>query len=435
MSTESLEIFDQSHHALHLLSKDISFWERMKMTLAAGGGQFFDAYVSVGFALAIPLIAIDYHIPIRELAGTVGTIFLFGYTLGTILFGYLADRLGRRAVLGIAVILYSISTFLLGIVSSLFLIGLLRLIIGLGASGEVSVGNPFAMEAWNKKSQQSYSIVYTYMLWFFGYLFTIILFELFIRGGRWQDLFFVSVVPASLIILMRIFTKESPKFEAIMKFKRQSKYERKYEFFKAFKTVGFKTRFVAGIFVAIALTYSYYSLAFFYIPYVIKTYHILPKYGALAGLILVFGGIVGTVPCPWIINKFGRRVPGILVGIIEVLLGVLLWGAAMSFDSFIFVFFLWSIFSGFCWGCGLVFLNELFPTEIRGTGFGWTLGIGRVFSIIAPIGTGFLAYKMHLGVSHALMVSQLCWILYALGIYLVAETKEFDAGDIVETAS
>ena len=112
MSTESLEIFDQSHHALHLLSKDISFWERMKMTLAAGGGQFFDAYVSVGFALAIPLIAIDYHIPIRELAGTVGTIFLFGYTLGTILFGYLADRLGRRAVLGIAVILYSISTFI-----------------------------------------------------------------------------------------------------------------------------------------------------------------------------------------------------------------------------------------------------------------------------------------------------------------------------------
>jgi hypothetical protein len=54
----------------------------------------------------------------------------------------------------------------------------------------------------------------------------------------------------------------------------------------------------------------------------------------------------------------------------------------------------WIAWIGFEWTLGIVYVNEMFPTEIRATGFGWSVGLGRIVSIAAPIVTQTLAVSI-----------------------------------------
>ena len=69
------------------------------VTLSAGLGYAFDAYAVNLLGMLGPTLMAAMQISLRTF-GLIGSIFLVGYTLGTIGFGMLADRVGRRDVLG-----------------------------------------------------------------------------------------------------------------------------------------------------------------------------------------------------------------------------------------------------------------------------------------------------------------------------------------------
>src|SRR3954449_12390602 len=77
------------------LSEEIPFKDALMVALAAGLGYGFDAYAVNIYGLVLPTITASLAIGSRT-AGVIGSIFLIGYTLGTIGFGVAADRYGRR---------------------------------------------------------------------------------------------------------------------------------------------------------------------------------------------------------------------------------------------------------------------------------------------------------------------------------------------------
>jgi ABC-type sulfate transport system permease component len=81
----------------------------------------------------------------------------------------------------------------------------------------------------------------------------------------------------------------------------------------------------------------------------------------------------------------------------------------------------WIAWIGFEWTLGIVYVNEMFPTEIRATGFGWSVGLGRIVSIAAPIVTQTLAVSI--GVAHAIQLSAFIWLSLILGYWLSHETR------------
>ena len=83
--------------------------------------------------------------------GLIGSIFLIGYTIGTIGFGFLADRIGRRDALGWSIIIYGLTTALGGISTNLYIFTFLRFLTGIGGAGELAVGAPYTAEMWPKK--------------------------------------------------------------------------------------------------------------------------------------------------------------------------------------------------------------------------------------------------------------------------------------------
>ena len=106
------------------------------------------------------------------------------------------------------------------------------------------------------------------------------------------------------------------------------------------------------------------------------------------------------------------------------------WG----FDWPLAVFCLFAAAGGFIisfeWTLGVVYVNELFPTEIRATGFGWSAGLGRIVSIAAPLVTQALSVR--LGVAEAIQISAVIWASLIVGYALSSETRGSDIADRFE---
>jgi hypothetical protein len=119
---------------------------RWTVTLAASLGWFFDAYVITIYALTVPLLAAEFHLATNILSGAIGSIFLFGYTIGTIGFGVSGDRFGRRVMLGVSVVGYGVVTALTALASGIGSLAAFRFLTGLGGGDELSIGSPYVTE-------------------------------------------------------------------------------------------------------------------------------------------------------------------------------------------------------------------------------------------------------------------------------------------------
>ena len=132
---------------------------------------------------------------------------------GGLLFGMMADRYGRRPILMTNVVLYSVIELASAFAPSLAALLTLRAAFGFAMGGEWGVGASLAMESIPAKArgfisgllQEGYAV---------GYLLaSLVFFLLFDRIG-WRGMFMVGLVPALLVVLLRLGVRESPVFDA-----------------------------------------------------------------------------------------------------------------------------------------------------------------------------------------------------------------------------
>jgi MFS family permease len=108
---------------------------------------------------------------------------------------------------------------------------------------------------------------------------------------------------------------------------------------------------------------------------------------------------------------------------------LLWWNSDSSLGAFCVLAVLGGFVLGFEWTLGIVYVNELFPTEIRASGFGLSAGLGRIVSIAAPIVTQVLASS--LGVAEAIQISAAIWLLLIVGYFISHETRGLELEDRV----
>jgi putative MFS transporter len=188
---------------------------RWTVTLAASLGWFFDAYVITIYALTVPLLAAEFHLATNILSGAIGSIFLFGYTIGTIGFGVSGDRFGRRVMLGVSVVGYGVVTALTALASGIGSLAAFRFLTGLGGEGELSIGSPYVTEVWSRNNR-SIGIGIMFAFYPLGYLFSILVFRLVTPIWGWRAVYLFSLVPALIILALRFRLEESPRFSAVL---------------------------------------------------------------------------------------------------------------------------------------------------------------------------------------------------------------------------
>ena len=244
--------------AVPLTLKSQPFKPAVFVAVMAGLGYGFDSYAVNIFGLVLPEIKKTLQITEAQ-AGYIGSIFLVGYTIGTIGFGFAADRWGRKATLGASILLYGITTALAGITTNLAAFTGLRFLTGVGGAGELAVGAPYTAEVWPTKTRAIGVGGVIFSLFSLGYVLAAAVALVLVPRFGWQSAFIVAIVPAVILFLVRQGITESPRYTEVDERRKQDGTPRA----KLWKLPGVRRRLIVGWLIYTANAVGYWGSTLF----------------------------------------------------------------------------------------------------------------------------------------------------------------------------
>jgi putative MFS transporter len=394
--------------------------EALLVALAAGLGYGFDAYAVNIYGMLGPTLAHDLDVSIKTI-GLIGSIFLIGYTLGTIGFGFLADRIGRRDALGISILLYGLTTAIGGLSTNLYIFTGLRFLTGIGGAGELAVGAPYTAEMFPKKYRALGTGGIMFSLYSAGYILAAICTMIIVPRYGWQWAFGFAIVPAILVFLLRRIVKESIRYKhaqaEVEDLVKQEGARRPRT--SIWSIPGAKKRIFIGWLLYVPNACGYWGITVFLTTFMVQKFHVTPTdaifYAMMFYVVQFFLSYVGTGLSDWL----GRRPAGI-IGAVIMMVCTVIASRTEDFNTFLVFGAIMIGMLGWLWGIGDTYLSEFFRTTLRSTGFGIMVGGGRVASIFAPylVGWGIAEF----GPSIPFMATACLWIGTIIGYLIGPET-------------
>src|SRR2546426_2850759 len=162
--------------------------------IAAALGWMLDAFDVMLYALVLAYIMRDLHMS-KATAGLLGTLTLLASGIGGVLFGFIADRIGRTRALMLSILTYSICSFASGLATSVAMLAVFRFILGLGMGGEWNTGATLVAETWPQHLRaKAISVVQS--SWAIGYAAAALVAGIMLTRFQWRAVFFVGIIPA-----------------------------------------------------------------------------------------------------------------------------------------------------------------------------------------------------------------------------------------------
>jgi MFS family permease len=279
--------------------------------------NYMDRWVA---SAAAPLIQKEFHLR-DALIGLLASAFLLVYAFAALPFGYWADRGVRKTVVGIGVTIWSVATLFTGFAQNFFQLFLSRAVLGIGEASYYPAGTSL-MSDYFPKSQRGRVM----SIWGAGS--TIGIAVGFAGGGYvaekfgWRDAFFFAAVPGILFALLAFGMREPLRGSV----------EERGSAVKVTSEATLKTflgllRIPTLRAAILSQTVLYFVLASnaFWLPTLLNRRFGLSvsQAGLLAGVVLVLGGLIGTLAGGWIADRMARKDPAayLQVGIAGFLIG------------------------------------------------------------------------------------------------------------------
>src|SRR5438128_2226616 len=172
-----------------------------KTLIAAALGWALDAFDVMLYALVLTRVMQELHLD-KAAGGLPGTLTLLASGLGGVMFGFIADRIGRTKALMLSIGTYSIFSFASGLVSSISALAVVRFLLGLGMGGEWNTGATLVSETWPAHLRaKALSIVQS--SWALGYAAAALVAGLMLKHFTWRAVFMVGALPALVILWIR----------------------------------------------------------------------------------------------------------------------------------------------------------------------------------------------------------------------------------------
>ncbi|MGH9676929.1 MAG: MFS transporter, partial [Candidatus Acidiferrum sp.] len=180
--------------------------------IAAALGWMLDSFDVMLFALVLTSIVADFGIS-RATAGKLATLTLLASGIGGVLFGWIADRIGRTRALMLSILTYSICSLASGLATSITMLAVFRCLLGLGMGGEWNTGATLVTETWPMELRaKAFALVQS--SWAIGYALAALVAGIVLHYATWRAVFFVGVLPALLVLWIR---KDVPESELWLK--------------------------------------------------------------------------------------------------------------------------------------------------------------------------------------------------------------------------
>ncbi|MBS0432503.1 MAG: MFS transporter [Proteobacteria bacterium] len=333
--------------------------------LASFLGWTLDAFDYFLLVFLMPYIAQDFHVGVKEVTFALFLTLAFR-PLGALLFGRLADRFGRRRILMVDIVLYSLLGFSCAFAPSLMVLLVLRALFGIAMGGEWGIGASLAMESIPPRSrgfvsgllQSGYPCGYLLAALFCGVLLDHI---------GWRGMFLLGALPALLVLYVRRSVPESPVFEH----RRQSGARR-----GLFATMrGHWGLFFYLIVLMAAFNAFSHGSQDVYPTFLKLQRHFDTHMVSMLTIVLNLGALVGGLTFGAWSERIGRR-RAIVIAALLALPVIPLWAWGGSVLLLALGGFLIQVAVQGAWGVVPSYLNELSPDDVRGTlpGFAYQLG-------------------------------------------------------------
>ena len=381
---------------------------------AAQAGWMLDALDFVIYLMAIPTLQQVFGFDTGT-AGLLATVALLTSAAGGILFGWLADRIGRRRALTLTILVYSLASLGSATAATLAAFMAWRALLGFGMGGEWSAGAALVSETWPAEHRGK-AVGIMQSGWALGYILAASLAVLLLPTLGWRWLFAAGVLPALLTLWIRRHVREPAVWTA----------RRGSGGLRLLLAPGYRGRTAVAIAMSSAVMFAYWGL-FTWVPSFLASP--VEKGGAGLGLVksLAFivptqlGAFAGYLSFGFVSDRLGRR-PAFVAFLAAAAVVVPVYGLGARSPALLLALGPLLGFAGH--GYFSLFgaqLAELFPTSIRATAQGLVYNSGRAVSALAPYVIGALARTR--GIGPALALTSGFFVLGAVFVLLLPETR------------
>ena len=385
-----------------------------KLLAATGLGWMFDAMDTGLIAFVLPALAKEWGLTATQM-GMIGSVGLVGMALGAILGGMAAERLGRKTVFSVTLLLYSIATGLCGLAWSYESLLVLRFLVGFGLGAELPVAATLMTE-YAPTAVRGRFMVLLESFWGLGWLAAALIAYLLIPHYGWKMAFFIGSLPALYVFVIRLAIPESVRYLA-----QQGRMEEAYDIVRSLEReagqtvipfaaaseteslslersdkasfrelwgAAFVKRTIMLWIVWFGIVYSYYGI-FTWLPSLMVT----QGYGMIRTfeyvLIMTLSQLPGYFSAAWLVDVIGRK-KTLALYLTGTAVASYFFGQGGSPEVVVFWGSLISFFNLGAWGVVYTYTPELYPTRMRAFGSGWAAGVGRIGGMVAPIAVGYL---------------------------------------------
>ena len=397
-------------------------------------------------AFILPVLAKEWGLAPGQM-GLIGSIGLIGMALGAVISGTVADRIGRKKVFTITVLLYSIASAFCALSWNYQSLLVFRFLVGFGLGGELPVAATLVSEYAPSRVRGRF-IVLLESFWGLGWIAAACIAYFFIPVYGWRMAFLIGALPALYVCLIRLHMPESVRYlltrgrvdearQIVLSLEKQLHVPSalftgetepvpvvaKASFRELWKKP-FMSRTIMLWLVWFGINFSYYGI-FMWLPSlvfqqgftVVKTFEYV--------LIMTLAQLPGYYCAAWLVDKIGRKytlsafllfsgVASYFFGHASTAATLMMWGSVMSF------------FNLGAWGVLYTYTPEQYPTAIRALGSGWAAGFGRFGGMAAPMMVGALLARSFGFASvfymFALVFAAVAVIVLSLGV----ESKQKD---------
>lgn len=374
-----------------------------KLLFGSGIGWALDA-MDVGLvSFVIAALAVHWDLE-KTTTSWIASVGFIGMAIGASLGGLAADKIGRRNVFAITLLLYGLATGASALAGSVAILLVFRFLTGLGLGAELPVASTLVSEFAPLKVRGR-MVVWLEAFWAAGWILAAIIGTFVVAEGEngWRWGLALGAVPAFYALWVRMQLPESVRFlESRGREEEAEAVVRNFEEGVAPEQLApvevpdapasesthiwspeLRARTFAFWTVWFCVSLAYYG-AFTWIPSLLVDQGFSLVRSFSFTLIITLAQLPGYALAGWLIEVWGRRTT----------LAVFLAGSAISAGLYGFAAAPWQIIAAGCllslfnlgaWGALYAIGPELYPTQIRATGTGAAAAFGRIGSILAPL--------------------------------------------------
>jgi MFS family permease len=415
------------------------------------GFEIFALFLTVGFALRQLLDAAQY-VAIPQYAGYVLACTVFGWATGGVIGGIIADYIGRKRTMMLAILAYSLTTGLSAFAWDWESFAVLRFLVGVAIGSEWATGASIVSELWPDHSRGKGGGLLQCGAGIGGLLASGV--WLLIGGtgpSAWRWMYLIGVLPAFVVLWIRRNIPESPRWERADERRRAARDLKRsgaaldsenvaltrFTVVDLFADRTVRRPLIGSLLMMFSVTFAFWGVSTFIPTYVgsiaAKAGLSAPYYAGLAGFITSGCGIVGFIVLGFLADTIGRKPTAMLFYFMCLVLTplVYLWGQSQDIGVVLFLVGVFGFFTLGIWAWAPVWLPELFPTRMRGTAVAFAFNAPRFISCTGPLIAGTLI----VGLGGYGMAATIIGLFFVLGVVAAPFLPETRGQPLPETLS